>query len=343
MANRNERRAETIANRGDGIDLEKFQRAVREPRAGEPPDLAAVERTMNSDLWALRRSLVKQLEPLLPRGDERTRIDAIFAEYRRRRDDLFERRSLELRQTMTAVDQQRGPAAAARRRALEVLTQPGLPFMPTSIALRPVAIWAGDPGAILVDSFYAPAEGSSWVKVRLRWEQDTGLKQPHVAFNYLWSNQSDYFAVVNAKCSMAFRGVCQVLANSGWLGGGSSHVSGDARLQPMEWDGGPSNWPPYQLESQQNVVPYVSADGGWEGWGAGDIQSVSVPGVTHELRHDLFVIPPGVTAMFEVRVTFYLGVDDGWADIDFASELGFGITSHLQLELLTAPSAINAA
>ena len=76
------------------------------PSYSEPPDVAAAERY--DPTLALRRSMVRQLEPLLPQGVDTSKIDALFADYQQRRDELLKQRLLELRQTMSALAQQRG-------------------------------------------------------------------------------------------------------------------------------------------------------------------------------------------------------------------------------------------
>ena len=119
-------------------------------------------------------------------------------------------------------------------------------------------------------------------------------------------------------------------------------MSALARVQPVEWWKEPLTYPPYQQESLKQLFGYISAEGGFALWSVGDIDGVTLAGDAHELRHDLFVVPPDATAMFEVRVEFSYYLDsNAWVAINFA-EPYFAIANHLQLELLTTPSPINA-
>jgi hypothetical protein len=92
---------------------------------------------MRRDLRALQRTLNKQLEPLVTEGVNVDKAQAILADYTKKRTQLLTRSKSEVEKAMSAQGDSRAHGLASRRRALEVLATPGLPFAPTSQVLKP--------------------------------------------------------------------------------------------------------------------------------------------------------------------------------------------------------------
>jgi hypothetical protein len=192
---------------------------------------------------------------------------------------------------------------------------------------------------MLVDSHADPVL-HSWAKISLSRTQvpPDEVYGSQLTFFYLWSNPSDYYAVVNANCSLVFTGTCVVDANTGIFDGGKSDVSCTASLWPLEWWNPSEVYPPPQPGQVWYVDGFpINADGSGF-WSVDDSDVNFLTGAARDLHYVLFAVPPGALAIFEVGVRFNWSVDDGSISIDFASKPNYKIASLLQLELLTAPS-----
>jgi len=342
MAKRDKPRSNRIGRRDDSIDIREIRRAVKASQGGEPPGIEASELAMRRDLLALRRSLGKRLEPLVAKGVDVTRAKTILADYENRRAQVLKSKVSEIDRAMAALGDSRSQGIAGRRKALEDLAMPGLPFTPTTLTLKPFLIWASDPSNMLLDSHLDPV-GYSWAKIWLTRTEDpppvrtdSGYyeqEMPTLVFYYLWSNPSDYYAVVNVKSSAVFNGICTTTANTGFIIGGWTKLECTAKLVVKEW----WNQPPQAWQASGQVFLIVADGGGVWSLETGDLEIETLSGVTRDLRYDLFRVPPGATAVFEVQVRFDTIIDDGSIGIDFSSQPYYSISSFLQLELLTAP------
>jgi hypothetical protein len=339
------RRSKPIPSRDKAIDIEEIKRAVK-ALPGRPPGVEASALAMRRDMLALRRSLAKRLAPLIVDGVDVTKAKPILADYEKKRKRLLESKKSEVEKAMSALADSRSEAMAGQRRALEVLATPGLPFTPTSFTLSPFLIWATSPSNMLVDSHADPVL-HSWAKISLSrtYVPPDETYGSELTFFYLWSNPSEYYAIVNANCQVVLTGTCVADANTGILGGGVSWVTCGATLNPLEWWNLPQPaLPPGSFQPEQawyvEGFPIYAEGGGF--WSVDDSAVNFLTGAARDLHFVLFAIPPGALAVFEVRVRFNWSVDDGSIAIDFASKPNYKIASLLQLELLTAPSALGA-
>jgi hypothetical protein len=332
VAKRDKPQSEHVGTHHDAIDIEEIKRAVK-ALPGPPPGVEASELAMRSELRALRRSLAKRLAPLVVKGADDPAAKAILADYEKEREQLLKSKTSEVEKAMSARGESRSQGTEGQRKALEALATPGLPFTPISFALRPFLIWTY-PTNMLTDS-RSDSLGHSSAKIS---ESRSGSLNENetLTFYYLWSNSSDYYAVVNAHCSTVLNGKCLANANTGIFDGGWVGVSCSATLSALEWWNQPPTYPPYQPEAMWNVFGLL-ADGG-SFLSLDDLQLAFLSENAHDLHYVLFPIPPHSTAVFELIVAFHCYVDDGWVQIDFASQPNFSISSLLQLDLLTAPS-----
>lgn len=345
MARKEQSRSKRRGSRGTPINLTDLKRSLKELKGGEPSELEVAERTMRRDLRALRRSVTRRLEPLLVAGIDVDKARTILADYEKKRSQLL-RRSKSSFDKALAGGNKHTRGVTERRPAWESVARRGFPFTPTSVRLKPILIWAKSDRPrpnILVDSNASPGLSVARVSMTTTELPPDGDETFRVTFYYLWINEHDYYEVVNAKCLMVFSGTCKVTANTGIFDGGTSGVNCSVSLSPLEWWKQPPTTPNTSQPSRSWTVFDIEADAGGL-FSLEDYDHAYLHSVNHDLRYDLFVIPPGMPAMFEVEVVFSCSLDGGSIELDFASWPGepvyTGIHCGLELELLTAPSAI---
>ncbi len=243
----------------------------------------------------------------------------------------------------------------SRRKALELLPGPHAPFF---INLdKPFLIWElPHPELdIFIDSQIESMNSS--IKVLVQRHQ--GSDDTTFTFYYLWTNQSEFAAVVNVRTSLVLNGVCEVVASEGIFSGDTDVLSMTASLALIRWSGwgtdpvtGQSNDQtpePFTQATQTQTATSLSATGG-------SIFASTFPGAEQffsfqpfDLSYSLFAIPAGATTLFEVSVEMSYLVDL-WRDgtdgsdyilFDFASDKFARqiICPGVTLEVLTAPSA----
>jgi hypothetical protein len=337
---RSKPRSKPIRSRDNAINIAEIKRALK-ALPGRPPGVEESELAMRRDLLALRRSVAKRLAPLIVEGIDITKAKPILADYEKKRKKLLESKKSEVEKAMSALADSRSEAMAGQRKALEVLATPGLPFTPTSFTLSPFFIYATNPSNMLVD-YHADPVLHSWAKVSLSRDHvpPSESSGSQLTFFYLWSNPSEYYAVVNADCQLVFTGTCVADANTGIFDGGLSSVGCKASLDPLEWWNQPPTLSPsyYQPKAVWYVDGFAIIADGSGFWAVDDSDVNFLTGAARDLRFVLFAVPPGASAVFEVNVLFNWFVEDGSISIDFASKPNFKIASLMQLELLTAPS-----
>jgi hypothetical protein len=336
-------RSPRVSSRADQVDIRAVERTVKALQDQERPGVDTAALALRAELSALQRSAVERLEPLVAKGVDVTAVKKVLADYEKERTRFLKGKMPEIERAMS-TGEQRSEAAAARRQALEVLAIPGLPFTPTTFTLKPFLIWATNPSGMLVDS-HADPTGYSWAKVSLSMDKlpsgSNGYASSKLVFYHLWTNPSDHYAVVNAKCKAWFNGIASVTANTSLLGGTVTSLSCTASIQPLEWWNQPPTYqPPHGWEHYSSAFSITAVGGGVWSLETGDLEVATLPGLIREMRWDLFSIPPAATAVFEVTILFshQLYDDHGHIAIDFASRPDYSIASLFQLELLTAPS-----
>lgn len=327
------------SSRDQTVDLREVVRAAKAAQGQERPGVETAELAMRAELSALRRSAAKQLEPLVSKAVDLRAAKAVLAGYEKERAKLLKSRMPTIGKALAGSAKQQSQAAAARRRALEVLAGGGLGLAATTITLKPVLIWATNPSTMLVDS-HADAVGYSWAKISLSRNQlrpetvNRGWDQSSLVFHHLWTNSSDEVAIVNARCSARFNGFASATANTTFFGGTETYVSCAAYLTPIEhWKQPPVPLGPNSVDGFWYVFRAHATGGSILSLETGDLDVATLSNATRDLRWDLFAVPPGATAMFQFAMYFNYAVSDGHMAIDFASQPQFSIASLMQLEL----------
>ena len=170
MAKRVQSKSGRRGHRDETIDIEGLKRAIKTSPAREPVGVEASEAAMRRELTALRRSMTKRLEPLITKGIDATKAQSILADYEKKRAQLLKRKQAEVKKAVAAQGKNQAQGIAGRRRALEILATPGVPFTPTPVTLKPFLIWA-TPSNTILDSHTDPI-GPSWAKISLHSEKD---------------------------------------------------------------------------------------------------------------------------------------------------------------------------
>ena len=247
----------------------------------------------------------------------------------------------------------------SRRRALQLLPGPHAPFF---INLEtPFLIWEFPHPEldIFLDSHVESM--NSWIKVLV--ERRQGSDNMTFTFFFLWTNESEFAAVVNVGTSLVLNGVCEVVASEGIFSGDYDDLSLTASLTLMRWSGWGTD-PVTGQSNDQTPEPFVQATqfqtaSSLEAQG-GPIFGTTFPGEIQffsfqpfSLSYSLFAIPAGATTLFEVSLEMSYGVDirndgtDGsdYILFDFASDKFDRrvICPGVTLEVLTAPPAASAS
>jgi hypothetical protein len=235
----------------------------------------------------------------------------------------------------------------ARQKALGLLTQP---FVSTFITLdKPFLIWQlPHPELdIFIDSRIESMNSS----IRILINTNSGSDNTQFVFYYLWENESEYAAVINAASSLVLNGFCEVAAAPGIFSGDSADLSMNAWLTTMRWSGwgtdlvtGASNdqtvYPDYQ-PTQRQIIATLHAHGGHIFGGQGvDTQAFSFE--PFDLSENFIFVPGRAVTVFEVTFQLSYSFDDGGNISDlvaanFADNGNAIFCPLVQLELLTAP------
>ncbi len=288
-----------------------------------------------AEMLITRRKYAGKLEPLTADSLPREKINQILAQGQAAELKILKRRTPEMSRAQSALEETFQHRSENRRKAHQILATAGMAFTPTHIWVDPFMIWAS-PSNMLADSRIEPS--NSWAKIRFAASESSfagfALGVPYLTFYFLWSNPSAYYAVVNARCSLMFRGRCQAVGNTGFVLGGSGSLNGHASLRPVEW----WNQPPSILQGESTTFMDLNARGG-------GFWSLSTGNVDYkdqfdpvDLRYDLFAIPPNGVVVFRVDVGLGYSIVDGEIAADFSTLDSDSICcSALDLELLTAP------
>jgi hypothetical protein len=161
------------------------------------------------------------------------KLDKLAAKRQAERRKLIAARKGDASKNLGAAENGFHQGMAYRRQALQILSKP---FQPTFITLdKPFLIWElpHPESNVWIDSHYESM--NSFVKFEVI--KHSGIDSTAFLFYFIWTNDSDSFAVVNVDTSLVLNGVCQVLADSGILEGHYNHIRLDANLKLMRWSG----------------------------------------------------------------------------------------------------------
>jgi len=231
----------------------------------------------------------------------------------------------------------------ARRKGLAILAQPYLSNfltldMPSEISEFPAAT------SRVVETHFESF--NNWIRFKVA--ENGGTDRRSFFFSFPWTNNSDYFAVINILCFLLLNGNCVVDAKGGFLTPDSANLYLGTRLDVIRESGwgsdpltgdGTSAVPD---DNQQFDALHVSGDIGPLG---GNERTKSEVFQFKEIDHTFdFVVVPG-RAQITVRIALDLRWDISSNDISnlvsaqFADDNLSVLCPFVQLELLTAPQA----
>jgi hypothetical protein len=206
---------------------------------------------------------------------------------------------------------------AGRQKALEILQKfhPGHPRVPSTIVLdQPFLIWQMPDfeSSIFIDSTTEPMNSS----VRFEINTNTGNALTQFNFYFLWRNESDGYAVLDASTSLVMNGLCEAGSASGILSGDDTQIIVTTELLPLQWwdqvGGQPTEPVPEQGQSRQIVSLFTSAGGLFSSAG---FSAQLVSNALVDLNYQLFGVPSGATAVFEVSVAVQYSISGDGGDI----------------------------
>jgi len=263
------------------------------------PTLTERERAIHE---LLRSYLAKTGFPV----DELNKLRAAVSEERRK---LLDTRETETAKNLAADEIVLRQGLENFRQAAMLLAQP---FQSRLVTLaQPFLIWQYPHPQldIFIDSGIAP--NNSFIKVKV--DVHTGSDDTYFVFHFLWTNQSEFPAVISAKTSLIFNGFGLVEADSDlldanheseiqlgaahriwrWSGWGNDPVSGQSLDQTLLFD-----------YFSHSVTPDLSVAGGGL---FGDVGFA-----TQEFNFQPFflntnpiAVPPSATIMYQVAVHLY--------------------------------------
>jgi hypothetical protein len=241
----------------------------------------------------------------------------------------------------------------ARRKALGLLRQP---FVSSFITLdKPFLIWQlPHPELdIFIDSRIESMNSS----IRILINTNSGSDDTRFVFYYLWANESEYAAVINAASSLVLNGACEADAAPGIFSGDSADLNMNASLTAMRWSGwgtdpvtGASNdqtvYPDYQ-QTQRQTIAALHAHGGHIFGGQG-VDTRSFTFEPFDLSEKLIIVPGRAVTVFEITLQLSYSFDDGGNISDlvaanFADNGNAVFCPFVQVELLTAPPNVAVA
>ena len=281
------------------------------------------------------------------------KLNKLAAKSKAERRKLIDGRGDESAKASRAAEAAFHQGMAYRRQALQLLSTP---FQSTLITLdKPFLIWElpHPESNVWIDSNVESLNSSIKFEIITR----SGADATTFLFYFLWTNDSDFAAVVNVNSSLVLNGVCQVLADSGILQGHHNYITLSANLILMRWSGwgtdpvtGASNDQtlfPFPQQTQFQTVAQLDQYGGdWFDDPSGNNEQ-SFNFQPFSLSCDLIAIPARATTLFEVSILASYTIQDGddfdYVAIDFAQDKFARrvLCPSVELELLTqAPMAM---
>jgi hypothetical protein len=301
-----------------------------------------------------RRAIGKMVETALSKtGLDVGKIDKLLAQDQKEMRGLFAKENAAAAKHFSAAQAEYRQAMATRMKVSELLATP---FTSTLITLdKPFLIWQlPHPELdIFIDQHIEP--NNSWIKLLI--DTNAGSDYTQFLFYFLWENESDFFAVVNASSLLVVNGACEVMAAPGIFSGDTADFNMNASLTTMRWSGwgtnpatGHSNdqtaYPDYQ-QSQYQTITSLHAEGGHI-FGDAGIENEGFSFQPFNLSEDFILVPGRAVTLFEVALYVSYGFDDGGnisdlVSADFSNNGRAIFCPFVQLELLTAPPSMAVA
>jgi len=175
-------------------------------------------------------------------------------------------------------------------------------------------------------------------------------------FYFYWTNNNDYYAVLNADTSAHFQGSCDISADTGFFSGSQVVADLNVSLDVIRWlgwgndpgTGQPLDNTPYPQTGGTAPVASLYAQGGSFLGSFGTDQKIFTgyrPSDWFFPQVRTIVVPPGASVMFEVTVAASYDFESGGGGVGDAVSLEFNSPSgdsvmceYLDLTLLTPAS-----
>lgn len=199
----------------------------------------------------------------------------------------------------------------SQHEAFELLSR-NKPFFPFPLITldKPFLILASPHTDILSGSNVEPF--NSWAKIRVKSGDDDGSQK--VSFYYMWTNDSDFYTVIDATTSISATGYMEATATGGLTGidptSRYSNVWASASISLWPW------WEPYPTPTPEvtQALGSVSSSSSF----FDDTRSVSVSdGAT--VTKPQFVVPPKGVVIVEAALKVTYSNGHGHVDADFES------------------------
>jgi hypothetical protein len=277
--------------------------------------------------------LEKLLKPALVKaGFDRKGFDKILKQREAERNRVADKYRAEAIKQSTRIKKTLRSTATRHRDALKKLTADLAPQARRYLITleRPFLIWASPQSNIITDSRIE--SWNSWAKISFT-SSSSGAH--HLNFYFLWSNETDYYAVINSTSFVIANGYCQVGRDGGFFPDyRHSGINLRGHHFPMEWWNTPPTFPAFQTGQQQDLFSLSVSGGGFLDVGALDAREVHKVAF---LDYNLLLVPPRGTVVFEVGLSVFYSNTHGTVVVDFSSGDFEIMCPMVIISLLTAP------
>jgi hypothetical protein len=307
-------------------DVQAAVSAILKKEQSEP---VSSHSSLDSQLWDLRRDFRKRLEPILTKGGfDAAQLNKALTQHHDDATRLLEKQKAQTDKDFAAKLHQSREGNETRRRAYELIG--GKPLTITPIMVNTPFSTFAYPSGILDDSHIEA--WNSWVKFLHGDNVDTASKTVWVSFFFAWKNDSDYYAIINAKTDLISQGRCTARAVPGTLFGGAVSLTLSASLTVHM---GTTTINYYGSQSSGVAQAYASTWGDIFG-GDSETKVVNV-NTTSSVSCPNIVVRDGDLVIFQVTLSANYWIDNGSVLLDFTNDYHVNCPV-LVVELLTAPT-----
>jgi hypothetical protein len=229
-----------------------------------------------------------------------------------------------------------------RRTALAILAKP---FLSTRVTLDEPSVIFEYPqwSPAIVDTHYEPF--NNWVKIRI-FDHGPVKDRRWFGFSYPWTNETDYYAIINITTFLVLVGNCESHGEGGVFSADNALLDLSSRFDLFRQSGWGSD--PFFGDGtwlvQNNLQPIANLDsyGGKWIYGGGDVTKTQVFDFAQSVLGQGFVLVPG-----RAQIVVFVALQIGWeidgnnlsnvVSANFADDNLFVSCPFVSLELLTAP------
>jgi hypothetical protein len=286
--------------------------AAKDARRGYST-LRQADPSERSQILTNRRTLENLLASYFTKaGFEVDKVDEVLAQNQTALRRIVENRKAEAVKQSSSVKDTLRYGVDSRRKTIEHLGTLAPPEY--QLLDAPFLIWP-TVGVYFHDSHYEP--WNSWAKITVDSSRTEGREE--LSFYFLWENPRDVHAVINVDSDLVLSGFCWVESDGGFFAGDRhAGIALYARLFSWEWWNQPPTSPLWPNGIYEQALDLDTNTGAI--FDDGDSEFAVVYSA-HDLRHNLFLVPPHEVVVFEVvlDVLYGTGEDSGSIHVDFAS------------------------